>query len=231
MLKLPYRVSSPIIIVCGHFGSGKTNVSVALALALKKAVKDVTLVDLDIVNPYFRAADAEELMKKNGIKCINPQFANTNVDVPSLGSEIHSIFVNAERADTVTVMDVGGDNGAAALGQYRAQLERVGYDMLFVTSQYRPLTETAELAVQDLKEVEYYARLSCTHIVNNSNIGAETDLSYIENSFEYADEICRITGLPEAFTSVVKAPFCEDLELKHPNRNFFFIENTTRKIF
>lgn len=230
-MKLPYKVSAPIIIVCGHFGSGKTNVSVSLALALKKSGKNVTLVDLDIVNPYFRAADAQDLMNQNGIKCINPQFANTNVDVPSLGPEIHSIFVDAANPNTVAVIDVGGDNGAAALGQYRAQFERVGYDMLFVTSKYRPLTDTPELAAEDLKEVEYYARLRCTHIVNNSNIGSETNLDYIENSFEYTDEICRLTGLPIAFTSVVKAPFCEELEAKYPDRNFFFIENTTKKIF
>ena len=69
-MKLPYEITAPLIVVCGHFGSGKTNVSVALALALKKAGKDVTLIDLDIINPYFRAADAEALMKANGIRCI-----------------------------------------------------------------------------------------------------------------------------------------------------------------
>lgn len=230
-MKLPYNISTPIVVVCGHFGSGKTNVSVALALALSRSGKKVTLVDLDIVNPYFRAADAEDLMNQNGIRCINPQYANTNVDVPSLGSEIKSIFVEATDPDHVTVIDVGGDNGAAALGQYRAQLEQVGYDMLFVVNKYRPLTETPELAVEDLREIEYYARLRCTHIVNNSNIGSETTMEYVENSFDYSDEICRISGLNEAFVSVVNAPFCSELTKKHPSKNFFFIENTTRKIF
>ena len=76
LAKTPFFPDKPILIVCGHFGSGKTCVSVALALALKKSGKNVTLVDLDIVNPYFRAADAAELMKANGINCINPEFAN-----------------------------------------------------------------------------------------------------------------------------------------------------------
>ena len=230
--KLPFEPTSPIIIVCGHFGSGKTCVSVALALALKKSGKNVTLVDLDIVNPYFRAADAEKLMKENGINCINPEFANTNVDIPSLGAEVHSVFAKAEiDRDSVTILDVGGDSGAAALGRYRHMIEKVGYHMLFVVSKYRPLTDTAELTVENMREIEYYSRLSCTHIVNNSNIGNETTLSYVENSFDYAKEISRLSGLPEAFTSVVKSSFCAELEEKYKDKNFFFIDNTTRKLF
>ena len=230
--KLPFEPTSPIIIVCGHFGSGKTCVSVALALALKKSGKNVTLVDLDIVNPYFRAADAEKLMKENGINCINPEFANTNVDIPSLGAEVHSVFAKAETdRDSVTILDVGGDSGAAALGRYRHMIENVGYHMLFVVSKYRPLTDTAELTVENMREIEYYSRLSCSHIVNNSNIGDETTLSYVENSFDYAKEISELSGLPEAFTSVVKSDFCAELEEKYKDKNFFFIDNTTRKLF
>lgn len=42
-----------IVVVVGHYGSGKTNFSVNLAVDLKAAGRDVILVDLDIVNPYF----------------------------------------------------------------------------------------------------------------------------------------------------------------------------------
>ena len=232
LANIPYSTDKKIIIVSGHFGSGKTCVSVALALALAKAGKNVTVADLDIVNPYFRAADAEALLTSNGIRCINPEFANTNVDIPSLSADIHSIFTTAKSDEnSVAVLDVGGDSGAAALGRYCHMIDEIGYDMLFVVSKYRPLTDTAELAVENLREIEYYSRLRATHTVNNSNVGSETDLGYIEGSFDYADEICRLSGLPEAFTSVVKSDFCAELQKRHPGRNFFFIENTTRKLF
>ena len=232
LAKMPYDTHAPIIIVCGHFGSGKTCVSVNLALALKKQGKNVTLVDLDIVNPYFRAADAEALMKENGIRCINPEFANTNVDIPSLSADIHSVFATAESdKNSVTILDVGGDSGAAALGRYRHMIDKAGYEMLFVASKYRPLTKNAELTVENMKEIEYYSRLNITHIVNNSNIGDETTLDYVEDSLDYANEICSLSGLPKAFTSVVKSDFCDLLEEKYPDENFFFIENTTRKLF
>ncbi len=229
-MTLPYIPSSKLIIVSGHFGSGKTNISVALALALKKSGKDVTLIDLDIVNPYFRAADAEELMHKNSIKCINPQFANTNVDVPSLGAEVRSVFSNTD-PDSIAIFDVGGDNGAAALGQYKREFERIGYEMLCVVNKYRPLTDTPDAALLDLREIEYYARLGCTHLVNNSNLGGETDRSVVEESFGFADELAALSGLPLAFDSVVNAPFCRALVEDHPKRNIFIIENTTKKLF
>ena len=50
-----------INIITGHYGSGKTNVSVNMALDLAEKGEKVTVVDLDIVNPYFRTADFKEL--------------------------------------------------------------------------------------------------------------------------------------------------------------------------
>ena len=79
-----------IIIVCGHYGSGKTNVAVNLALQYKSAHhdRDVALADVDIVNPYFRAADAAKQLSDAGVRPIIPAFANSNVDIPSLPAEL-----------------------------------------------------------------------------------------------------------------------------------------------
>ena len=52
-----------IIVVTGHFGSGKTNFSTALALSLAAEGKKVTVVDFDLVNPYFRTADFKEVRR------------------------------------------------------------------------------------------------------------------------------------------------------------------------
>ena len=40
-----------ITIITGHYGSGKTNLAVNLALRLADAGEKVTIVDFDIVNP------------------------------------------------------------------------------------------------------------------------------------------------------------------------------------
>ncbi len=51
------------VILAGHYGSGKTNIAVSMAYALRAEGKRVALCDVDIVNPYFRAADAVRPMR------------------------------------------------------------------------------------------------------------------------------------------------------------------------
>lgn len=197
------------IIVTGHYGSGKTNVAVNLALALKGTGADVTLVDLDTVNPYFRAADSRKLLVSQGVKCIIPDYANTNVDIPSLPAEINSVFDYVPRSDGVpsySVFDVGGDNGAVALGTYSARFAHHGYDMLYVINKYRPLTETPAEALGIMREIEHYSRLRHTAVINNSNIGEITTSEDIAGSYGYARAVCELSGLPLAFTSYMDIP-------------------------
>ena len=56
---------SKTILFAGHYGSGKTNMALALAVELKKAGREVTVIDLDIINPYFRLADGSERLAAN----------------------------------------------------------------------------------------------------------------------------------------------------------------------
>ena len=74
------------IIFAGNYGSGKTELSLNTSIALAKKAK-TALVDIDVVNPYFRSAESAELLEKNGVYLIAPPYANTNVDVPVLSAE------------------------------------------------------------------------------------------------------------------------------------------------
>ena len=211
-----------ITIVCGHYGSGKTNLAVNLALALAKAGEKTVLVDLDIVNPYFRAADNRRELEKNGVRCILPQFANTNVDVPALPPQIHSTFIGDEKV----IFDVGGDkDGAMALGVYRNAIAKCGYEMIAVCNMYRPLTQTPEETIENLAEIESQCRLSFTALVNNSNLGEETTKGDVEASFAYADSLAEKTKLPLLFTSV-----SDKVELS-ADRPIFSIRDMTKKIY
>ena len=73
-----------LTILCGHYGSGKTNVAVNIATELKKSCDTVTVADLDIVNPYFRTKDSESFFAEQGIRLICSPYANSNVDIPAL---------------------------------------------------------------------------------------------------------------------------------------------------
>lgn len=217
------------LIVCGHFGSGKTNVSVALAKLFAKGRK-VTLLDFDIVNPYFRAADAKDELNALSIDTIIPMFANTNIDIPTLDANVNRVFMSKGSND-LAIFDVGGDNGATALGRFNHEFLRLGYNMLYVTNMYRPLTENIALCLENIAEIEYYSRLKFTHIVNNSNLGIETQLHTVVNSFEYAKELSSASSLPLLCTTVVKSDFSRELVLKYPENNVIEIKNSTKKLF
>ena len=186
---------------CGRYGSGKTNIAVNYAFSLKAQGKAVAIADLDIVNPYFRSKDSEAELEKAGIEMIALPFANSNVDLPSLPSSVYGLV---QRRDRCVVMDIGGDDrGAYALGRFAPYIrEEDDFDLFYVVNFYRPLTQTPQDALEVLREIELAAGLPFTAVINNSNLGAETTPEDVSATCEKADELCKLCGLPLAFTSV-----------------------------
>lgn len=166
-----------INIFVGHFGSGKTEIAINYAMKQAAEGKKVTIVDCDIVNTYFRTLDAKEALEEKGISVIAPLFANSNLEMQMMPPEILRVF---EEKDTVVVFDVGGDeDGAFALGAYKQLFEREGYRMFFVINAKRPLTATADDAIEYMIDIEKASRLTITDLINNSNLSSETELDDI----------------------------------------------------
>ena len=190
-----------LTLFAGHYGSGKTNIAVNYALLLAAEGKKVCIADLDIVNPYFRTADSAKELKEAGVDLVSPQFANSNVDLPALPAEVYRLV---QDKSLYGVMDIGGDDrGAYALGRYVPYIqEENNYRMVFVANCCRPLTRTADEAMEVMAEIESACSLKFTHIVNNSNLGPLTDLQVIEQSQTFIRELCERSGLPLLFTSV-----------------------------
>ena len=188
-----------ITVVCGHYGCGKTNLVLNLALEAAAAGERVTVVDLDVVNPYFRSSEYGGLLARRGVELIAPVFANTTLDTPTLPPEIQRIFL--PDAGTVFI-DAGGDDaGATALGGYHASLEEAGYTMLYVINRYRVLSQTPEEAAALLGEIETAARLKATALVNNSHLGVETRPETLLDALPFARETARLTGLPLLYST------------------------------
>ncbi|MBQ8266868.1 MAG: hypothetical protein IJZ21_00600 [Clostridia bacterium] len=190
-----------LTLLCGHYGSGKTNVAVNLAFYLKEQYNNVVVADLDIVNPYFRTKDSMDDFKARGIELICSQYANTNVDIPALPANMYRLTADK---DITAVIDVGGDDrGAYALGRLVPEIEAENnFDMLMVINGYRPLTPDAESTIEVMREIETACGLKFTGLVNNSNIGEETTAEDIIKSIGYANEVSRASGLPIVMTSV-----------------------------
>ncbi len=187
---------SPLCIVCGHYGSGKTNIAVNLALRAKESFPDkkVHIADIDIVNPYFRTADASSLLEQRGIEVLVPPFANTNIDIPSLPPKLVSLFDGKD--DSISFIDVGGDDGSIALGMYHQAIRRAGYEMICVVNAYRPLIADPRDAYECMLEIEAASGLKCTGIINNSSLGSETTAKDVLDSVEYAKECASVASLP-----------------------------------
>ena len=201
-----------ITLLCGHYGSGKTNVAVNMAYDLKNQFEKVAIADLDIVNPYFRTKDSAKEFKEKGIELICSDYAGSNVDIPALPQQIYSICDQKEKR---VIIDVGGDDrGALALGRIAPSiLEENDYEMIFVINCFRPLTRDADSTIEVMREIEYAANMKFTAIVNNSNLGEETKAEDVLKSLSYADEISKKTGLPIKCTSVYNVLY-EDLKDK-----------------
>ena len=204
-----------LTLLCGHYGSGKTNVAVNLAFYLKEQYNNVVVADLDIVNPYFRTKDSLEDFKARGIELICSEYANTNVDIPALPANMYRLTANK---DITAVIDVGGDDrGAYALGRLVPEIKQENnFDMLMVINGYRPLTPDAESTIEVMHEIEQACGLKFTGLVNNSNIGEETTVQNVLNSMVYANEVSKVSGLPVVMTSV-KADLYDELKDKIDN--------------
>ena len=190
-----------ITLFAGHYGSGKTNIAVNYALHLKETGKDVVIADLDIVNPYFRTRDSLEELSNAGVRLISSEFASSNVDLPALPQDVYSILDNSEES---AIMDIGGDDrGAYALGRYAYSIKNENdYEMLFVFNKYRPLTPTAQDAMEIMAEIEEACKIKFTAIVNNSNLGELTTAEDVLNSVSETELLSEMSGLPVKMTAV-----------------------------
>jgi CO dehydrogenase nickel-insertion accessory protein CooC1 len=190
-------------IICGHYGSGKTNLALNLAFNLQSTGERVTIVDLDIVNPYFRTADYTAMLQSKGIKVISPATAGTTVDAPALTADMLSVL---DKTDERIIIDVGGDDaGAFALGRFSKRIYAQGdFGMFFVINKFRKLIATPQEAVELMREVESASGIRATGIINNSHLAGLTTAEDILSSLPYAQQTAKLAGLPLVMTTAPK---------------------------
>lgn len=185
---------SPVKAIVGHFGSGKTEIALNAAIYLRSLSRRVRLVDLDIVNPFFRSAEQTGLLRAHDIDAIYPQFALTGVDIPALGPEILRAF---EPDGAVSILDVGGDDsGAAALGRFKPQLDATGAELYYVINPFRPRSATLEQILNLIALVELRARVPVTGILANANVGGYTTPDSIAEGRALIEEAARAAHIP-----------------------------------
>jgi hypothetical protein len=217
--KLPAALEAalaPITILAGHYGAGKTNLSINLAIDCAAMGKRVTLVDLDIVNPYFRATEQRRILEDHGVSLIAPVFseAGTSLDVPSLTGAIEPAFRDVAD-DSLVIVDLGGDDvGAAALGRFSKTVASRDYALLYVLNRHRNLMQDPADAIENLREIEAVTHLHATALVDNAHMKQLTDDESLADRLGYAQSVGAATDLPLAAKTV-------PVELCKPNIKIF----------
>ena len=182
-----------IVVIVGNYGSGKTEVSINLAVHRKRAGVDVRLADLDLVNPYFRTREAKGALSEMGIEVVLPPDQYLQADLPILSPLVAGMI---QQSAELTLLDVGGDDvGATVLATledaFKGKLVRV----LQVVNPLRPFTETIEGCLKVRKEIEKAGKLSVDGIIGNANLIDETAVDDIYGGYDFVKELSEQSGL------------------------------------
>lgn len=199
-----------IQIITGHYGSGKTEYAVNLALHLAQEREHVALADMDIVNPYFRSYEQAKRLEDAGIRVIVTSCGGI-ADIPAINPEVMSVF---QQEQWTGVLDIGGDPiGARVLARFAPQLKTSDFDLLFVLNANRPETKDVESALQYMQGIEAECRQKVTGIVNNTHLCGETTAEEILKGARLAQELSERTSLP-VIHHAVQRKFVEQVQDK-----------------
>ncbi len=197
-------------IIIGAYGSGKSEISVNLALKMRKENPSdkVLLADLDIVNPFYRSSDANKVLEENDIRLISPMYANSNVDAPVLSGEVYVIFDDDSYRG---VFDIGGeDMGATILGSMKTRLDNTDAELIMAVNTRRPFTSTANEIIIMASELQEASKMKITGFINNTNILEQTTPSDILEGEKLLLEVSQKTGIPLVMTTVMEGVMSEE---------------------
>lgn len=188
-------------ILIGAFGSGKTEVAVNYALQLERRGEKVGLVDLDIVNPFFRSRELKAFLQSKGVQLVSAQDGLEAADLPALSPRIFAFLQNTAYQ---VVLDVGGDPvGARALGRFEKYFSAEPYNLWLVINPYRPGCSTPEELYGLARRLEESSRLQINGIVDNTNLGNETTAEIRRTGARIVDEAARLLTVPVVMRTVV----------------------------
>ena len=193
-----------IVVICGNYGSGKTETAVNLAVKRKMDGIDVKITDLDLVNPYFRTREARVFLESLGITVILPDRQYMHADLPILAPAVAGMI---QQPSELTILDAGGDDvGVTVLAALENHLSKKKVHMLQVINPFRPFTETVEGCIRIKEEIEASSKMKITGLVGNANLIDETLPEHIYKGYDLLRAVSSATGLKIEFITA-----CSDI--------------------
>ena len=193
------ELQRPVTILVGPSGSGKTEIAVNLAFGWRNHGLRVTLVDLDLVKPFFRCRLARADLEARGIRLVAPDGDRFYADLPILLPEARGAGQHGTGSGTRFIFDVGGDDhGARALGSLTGSLDPSAADLLFVVNTSRPFPHDTAL-----DRIQSAARMTVTGFVANTHLMEETTPELVREGMQAARALEAATGIPVRFCTML----------------------------
>ena len=207
-----------ITIITGNAGSGKTEFALQYALWQKNFYEKINLVDLDVINVYYRSRENIDFLEKNNIKMWGSgDFSFDNSDLPNVSYGFESLL-KENVADKVIIDLAGTENGLKLL--MALNNKDFLYDLWFVCNVYREETESVEKIIDLLDKYEKFSGFKITGLINNSNFLENTKEEDIIFGEEILEKVSKIKGLPIEYTMTILV----NLRNKLINKNILYIE-------
>jgi hypothetical protein len=197
-------LAAPVTVLVGHFGSGKTEIAVNLAFGWQERGERVTLVDLDLIKPYFRSRLVRDELARCSIDLIVPDDDRFYADLPILLPDVRASIGRGAAAERRVILDVGGAvAGSRVLGAVAGLTDPAVADVLFVVNGNRPFAETPVAVLDMLQTIEQASRLRVTGLVANTHLMEETTPEIVRQGLDLTGAVSEAAGVPIRFCAVL----------------------------
>ncbi len=179
--------SRRITILCGHFGSGKTEITLSAAVEMAGAGVPVSLLDLDVVKPYLRSRSARDILSAAKVELVAPMGEYFSSDLPIVLPQVRTRLQDPTRK---VLIDAGGDDtGVRALASVSDVVPESETDLLVVLNFRRPFTPDVSSAVSMVREIEVTSRLKATGLLSNTHLMGESTAEVILDGLRLARRV------------------------------------------
>lgn len=190
---IPDRILEAYI---GEYASGKSEVALNRALSLlERGRKPVTLVDLDLVEPFYTLRPIKKELEEKGLVVLAWETRNT-MGLGEAGTLLKPEMRWALKREGDVILDVGyGIEGAKKIRLVEGAEEN-RLRIYVVTNIARPITGDIESIV------EYVKTLGPVHgLINNSHLGDDTDVEIVQEGARIIGAAAKTLNLPVILTT------------------------------
>lgn len=181
----------------GEYASGKSEIAINRALDLLGSGRQVTLVDLDLVEPFYTLRPLKKELEALGLEVLAWE-TNKTMGLGEAGYPLLPEIRWALARPHDIILDVGyGVEGAKVLNLLEGGGDNPHLRILAVINGSRPLTSSVELIV------DYVKTLGKVHgLINNTHLGEETTPEIVQAGAKLVTAGARELGLPVVATGV-----------------------------